>query len=127
MLVSDTTVGQVSDTTVGHHSRDTTIANRLPSTLPIGYDHGPVERFRVPSAIEQAEPREDEMAVARVTKITASSTESFQVAVEDGLARAASSLRGITGLEVLSQKAKIESGKIAEYRVTMEVTFVLDA
>jgi hypothetical protein len=66
------------------------------------------------------------MAVARVTKITASSTTGFQEAVNEGLSRAASTLRGITGLEVVSMKAKVENGAIAEYRVTLEVTFVLD-
>jgi dodecin len=66
------------------------------------------------------------MAVARVTKITASSTTSFQEAVNEGLSRAASTLRGITGLEVIAQKAKVEDGRITEYRVTIELTFVLD-
>lgn len=66
------------------------------------------------------------MAVARVTKITASSTQGFQEAVNDGLSRAATTLRGITGLEVITQKAKVENGRIVEYRVTIEVTFVLD-
>jgi flavin-binding protein dodecin len=66
------------------------------------------------------------MAVARVTKLTASSSKGFQDAVEEALSRAAKTLRGITGLEVLSQKAKIEDGKIIEYRVTLEVTFVLE-
>ncbi len=66
------------------------------------------------------------MAIARVTKVTASSSIGFQNAVEDGLTRASNSLRGITGLEVLSQKAKVEDGKIIEYRATMEVTFVLE-
>ena len=66
------------------------------------------------------------MAVARVTKLTASSPIGFQNAIEDGLTRASNTLRGITGLEVLSQKAKVEDGKIVEYRATMEVTFVLE-
>jgi len=66
------------------------------------------------------------MAVARVTKLTASSTKGFQDAVQEALGRAAKTLRGITGLEVLSQKAKVEDGKIVEYRVTLEVTFVLE-
>ncbi|MCK6451515.1 MAG: dodecin family protein [Alphaproteobacteria bacterium] len=66
------------------------------------------------------------MAVARVTKITASSTSSFEDAVKTGLARAAKTVRGITGLEVISEKAKVEKGKIVEYRVTMELTFVLE-
>ncbi len=66
------------------------------------------------------------MAVARVTKITASSTESFQDAIVEGLKRASKTLRGITGLEVVSQKAKVEGGKIMEYRATMEITFLLE-
>ena len=66
------------------------------------------------------------MAVARVTKITAASKSSFQDAVDEGLKRAAGSLRGITGLEVISQKASVENGAIAEYRATIEVTFILE-
>ncbi|HET6522748.1 MAG TPA: dodecin family protein [Geminicoccaceae bacterium] len=66
------------------------------------------------------------MAVARVTKITAASPSSFQDAVDEGLRRAASTLRGITGLEVVEQKAKVENGKITEYRVTLEVIFILE-
>ena len=66
------------------------------------------------------------MAVARVTKITSSSTKSFQDAVDKGMARAAKTLRGITGFEVVSQKAKVTKGKIAEYRVSLELTFVLE-
>jgi flavin-binding protein dodecin len=66
------------------------------------------------------------MAVARVSKITASSTKGFEAAVQEGLRRAQKTLRGITGLHVIEQKAKVTNGKIAEYRVTMEVTFVLE-
>ncbi|MHA1537487.1 MAG: dodecin family protein [Alphaproteobacteria bacterium] len=66
------------------------------------------------------------MAVARVTKITSSSSKSFQDAIDSGLSRAAETLRGITGLVVVDQKAKVVSGKITEYRTTIEITFVLD-
>jgi flavin-binding protein dodecin len=65
-------------------------------------------------------------AVARVTKITAASSKSFQDAVDAGLKRAAKTLRGITGLQVIEQKAKVTNGKITEYRATVEITFVLD-
>lgn len=65
-------------------------------------------------------------AVARVTKITAASHKSFQDAIDAGLTRAAKTLRGITGLQVIEQKAKVENGKIAEYRATIEITFILD-
>jgi hypothetical protein len=66
------------------------------------------------------------MAVARVTKITAASSKSWQEAVDQGLKRATKTLRGMTGLEVVSMKAHIEKGKITEYRVTMEITFILE-
>jgi hypothetical protein len=66
------------------------------------------------------------MAVARVTKITSSSKKGWEDAAQQGLKRAAATVRVITGFEVVSQKAKVESGKIVEYRLTMEVTFVLE-
>ena len=66
------------------------------------------------------------MAVARVTEIVASSPDGFREAVEEGLARAASTLRGITGLEVIGKRVKVERGLIAEYRVEMKITFLLD-
>lgn len=66
------------------------------------------------------------MAVARVTKITAASQRGWQDAVMQGLKRANKTLRGITGLHVVEQKAHIEKGKIIEYRVTMEITFILE-
>jgi len=66
------------------------------------------------------------MAVARVTKITASSPKGFQEATAEGLQRATQSLRGVTGFEVSSLNGKVEDGKITEYRVTLEVTFILE-
>ena len=40
--------------------------------------------------------------------------------------RAARTLRGITGVEVVSTKAKVSGGKISEYRVTFRITFILE-
>ena len=67
------------------------------------------------------------MAVARVTKITSASPKSFDDAVNQGLKRAAKTVRGITGLEVIEMKAKVERGKITEYRATVELTFLLES
>ena len=66
------------------------------------------------------------MAVARVTKIVGSSPNSWQDAVSEALKRANKTLRNLTGLSVVDQKAKIEKGKIVEYRTTLEVTFILE-
>ena len=40
--------------------------------------------------------------------------------------RANKTLRGITGLHVIEEKASVKNGKIDEYRVTMEITFILE-
>ena len=70
--------------------------------------------------------REAKLAVASVSKITAASPTSFDAAVQEGVARAAKTLRGITGVHVTEQKASVRNGKVDEYRVTMEVTFILE-
>lgn len=66
------------------------------------------------------------MAVARVTEIVAASNEGFDDAIKQAVDRAARTLRGMTGLKVLEQKAKIIDGRITEYRVHLAITFVLD-
>lgn len=66
------------------------------------------------------------MAVARVTEIVASSKNSWQEAADQGFKRASKTLRGITGLHVIEQTARVDGNKITEYRVRMRVTFILE-
>jgi flavin-binding protein dodecin len=66
------------------------------------------------------------MAIARVTSIVSSSPKGINEAIEEGMRRASKTLRGITGLEVTKINAKVEKGKIIEYRVHMNITFVLE-
>jgi flavin-binding protein dodecin len=66
------------------------------------------------------------VAVARVTEIIASSPDGFREAVEEGVARAARTIRNITGLEVVGKRVKVVSGLIAEYRVEMKLIFLLE-
>ena len=65
------------------------------------------------------------MSVAKVTEIIASSTKSFDDAIENGIKRASKTLKGITGAWVSDQKVTVNDGKISEYRVVMKVTFLL--
>jgi len=67
-----------------------------------------------------------EMAVARVTEVIASSPDGFRKAVEEGLTRAARTVRGITGLEVVRKTVKVERGLVVEYRVEMKIVFLLE-
>jgi dodecin len=64
--------------------------------------------------------------VARVTEIIAESPTSFEDAVQVGFARAAKTLRGITGLRIMEQRVSVKDNKINTYRVKMEVIFILD-
>lgn len=65
--------------------------------------------------------------VARVTEIIAASPKSFDDAVSQGFKRATKTLRGITGMKIIDQKIAVENNKMIEYRVKLEVIFVLES
>ncbi|HCQ65525.1 MAG TPA: dodecin domain-containing protein [Rhodobacteraceae bacterium] len=66
------------------------------------------------------------MSVARVTEISATSTKSFEDAVEQGVTRAAETLRNVRSAWIKEQQVRVEDGKIVGYQVNMMVTFVLE-
>lgn len=66
------------------------------------------------------------MAIASVSTITSASPNSWQEAAELGLERARQTLRGITGMKIVEEKATVEDGEIVEYRVTLQVIFLLE-
>ena len=65
--------------------------------------------------------------VARVTEVISASPKSFEDAVLVGFKRASKTLRGITGMKVKDHRCKVEDGKIIEFRVTLEVLFILES
>jgi flavin-binding protein dodecin len=65
------------------------------------------------------------MSVAKVTEITASSTQSFEDAIRTGIARASKTLDNIQGAWIKEQLVRCDGEDITEFRVTMKVTFVL--
>ncbi len=66
------------------------------------------------------------MSVAKVSEISATSQKSFEDAIQQGLTRAAATLRGIRGAWVKEQHVRCDGARITEYQVNMMVTFVLD-
>ena len=66
------------------------------------------------------------MSVAKVIEVTASSPQSFEDAVRDGIEKSGETLRNIRGAWVSEQKVDVTDGKITAYRVTLRITFVLD-
>jgi dodecin len=75
---------------------------------------------------EMLPQRRIDMAVAKVSEITAESTESFEDAIRQGIDRASKTLHGIRGAWVKEQKVTVDNGRITNFRVHMKVTFVLD-
>lgn len=66
------------------------------------------------------------MSIARVTEISATSTESFDDAVKQGIARASKTLRNIEGAWIKDSNVKVANGNVSEFRVNLAVTFLLD-
>jgi len=65
------------------------------------------------------------MSVAKVSEIIASSSVSFDDALQQGIERANKTLKNVTGAWIKGQKVEIQNGKIRAYRVDLKVTFVL--
>lgn len=61
--------------------------------------------------------------VLKVIEIIGTSPESFEGALEEAVTRAGKTVRGIVGVDVVGQTAKVSDGKITEYRVTAKVAF----
>jgi flavin-binding protein dodecin len=66
------------------------------------------------------------MSVAKVSEISATSTSSFEDAIQKGLARANKTIRNIRSLWIKEHQVRVTDGKISEYQVNMLVTFELD-
>jgi dodecin len=66
------------------------------------------------------------MSVARVTELSAISQTGFEDAINQAVARATKTLRGVEGAWVKDQNVMIEDGNIVGYKVNLEITFMLD-
>ncbi len=66
------------------------------------------------------------MSVARVTEISAISPESFEAAINEGIKRATSTLRGVQSAWVKDMNIVLEDGRVRGYEVRLAVTFVLE-
>ena len=66
------------------------------------------------------------MSVGRVTELSCTSTTSFEDAIQEGISRATSTLRGVEGAWIKDMNVMIENGNITGYKVNMAITFVLE-
>lgn len=66
------------------------------------------------------------MSVAKVSEISATSTKSFEDAIQHGIARAHKTLRNVRSAWIKEQQVRVKQDAITEYQVNMMVTFVID-
>ena len=67
------------------------------------------------------------MSISKTTEIKSSSTTSFDDAMKKGIARALKTLKNVRGAWIENQEIRLdEKGKITEYRVQLQVTFILE-
>ncbi len=66
------------------------------------------------------------MSIAKISEISATSAQSFDDAIRQGIARANKTLRNVKSAWIKEQHVRVEKGHITEYQVNMAVTFVLD-
>ena len=66
------------------------------------------------------------MTVARVTEISATSEQSVEDAINQGVQRATSTLRNVESAWVKDINVLMQDGNIKGYKVNLAITFVLD-
>ncbi|MDD2678617.1 MAG: dodecin family protein [Candidatus Nanoarchaeia archaeon] len=66
------------------------------------------------------------MAVAKVLELIGGSEKGFDDALNQIIKRANKTVRNLTGLEIISQKVKINKDKSLEYRVKAKVLFLIE-
>ncbi len=65
------------------------------------------------------------MSLAKVIELIAEG-ESIEAAINNAVAEASKSVRKIKSVYVENISAKVEDGKVSEYRINAKITFVVD-
>ena len=65
------------------------------------------------------------MAVAKTIEIISTSSEGIEAAIRDGIAKASETVKGIEGAWVQDTKVLVRDNRVAEWRVTLKITFVV--
>ena len=66
----------------------------------------------------------DEGAV-KVIEVIGISAEGFEAAVDNAVAKASESIKGITGVEVQNLNARVDDGKVVQYRANVKLAFAV--
>jgi flavin-binding protein dodecin len=66
------------------------------------------------------------MPIGRVTELSATSDQSFEDAINQGVSRATNTLRNVESAWIKDMNVMIENGSISAYKVNLAITFVLE-
>jgi flavin-binding protein dodecin len=61
----------------------------------------------------------------KVIEVIGVSEKSWEDAAEQAVKKASESVKGITGIEVVAQTARVSDGKIVQYNATIKLAFVV--
>jgi dodecin len=75
---------------------------------------------------EAGPKKEKPMPIARVIELSATSEESFEDAINQGIKRAMSTLRNVESAWIKDMNVLIENDQVAAYKVNMAITFTLE-
>ena len=65
------------------------------------------------------------MALAKTIEIVASSTESIEAAIRQGIRKVSETVSGVEGAWVKDTKMVVRDAAVTEWRVTLAVTFIV--
>ncbi|MGE8685423.1 MAG: dodecin family protein [Acinetobacter sp.] len=66
------------------------------------------------------------MSVAKVVEVNASSTKSFEDAIQSGINKVTETVKNVQGAWINEQKVVIKENKISEYRVNLKISFLVE-
>lgn len=66
------------------------------------------------------------MAVLKVIELVGTSSSSWEEAAKNAIDKAAETVRGIVGADVVGQNVVVAKGAITEYRVDVKVAFIVE-
>ena len=61
----------------------------------------------------------------KVIEIIGISPDGFEAAIDNAVAKAAESIAGITGVEVQNFSARVDKGKVVQYRANLKLAFAV--
>lgn len=61
----------------------------------------------------------------KVIEVIGVSEKSWEDAVSQAVSKASESVKGITGVEVTAQTARVSDGKVVQYNATVKLAFVV--